>query len=112
MNPEQQLRRYLISRDVAPIWADGALRVLGTALSTNTYFTKSIQVQDLTLHRKASPLIQGHQIKRLSIMATLIFPDTDKERPAIFVYTFDRNRKMAHQVKVHHNVTKATFIPA
>ncbi len=109
MNPEQQLRHYLISRDVAPIWADGAMRVLGTALSTNTYFTKSIQVQDLTLRKEARG---GHQIKRLALMVTLIFPDTEKERPAIFVYTFDHDRKMAHQMKVHHNVTKATFISA
>lgn len=111
MTPEQQLHRYLLSRDVAPLWADGALRVLQTALSTNTYFTKSLHVQDLTLHPKESPLVKGHKVKRLALMATLNFPDTYKERPAIFVYTFDRKRKMPHQVKVHYNVTKSTFIP-
>lgn len=109
LTPEEQLRSYLISRKVAPIWADGALRNL--PFSTNRYFTKSIAVQSLTLG-PVCPSLGDRAIKRLVIMAELIHPDADKERPAIFVYTFDRKRKAPHRVEVLHNVTKATFIPA
>lgn len=103
---EDRLRAYLISRKVAPIWADGALRSL--PLSTNHYFTKGVEVKGLVLHPAGPSSKGGRQIKELVIVADLIFPDAKKDqRRAIITYHFLRGRKAPHRVEIQHNVTKA-----
>lgn len=72
------------------------MRWIEGAMNTNTYFTKGVSNFRLALNKK----LGNGLIRAFSFDVLVLFPDTDKEASARLTYSFDKDRKMAHKVKL------------
>ena len=73
----------MVKRGVDPFWADAAMRYIGRAMSTNSYFTKGVSHFKLTFQKHFSG------VPRIFSFDVLVYyPDKDKEVSARLTYSF------------------------
>ena len=92
---EQHVKDVMIEKGASPFWAGSAMRWIEGVMNTNTYFTKGVSHFRMTLNKEGNGLIGS-----FSFDVLLLFPDTNKEATGRISYSFDKDRKMAHKVRL------------
>lgn len=92
MNPDTQIENVMLAKGAAPFWVSSAMAYIRRLLTSNQYFTTSVNNIRVTVGKNG-------MIKSVTAKVVRTYPD-DKACPnleAKIKYTFNPNRKMAHK---------------